>query len=168
MLNVLVGYPRDPATHPKLVLISSTGLGKTAHSALPLALKPLYSFLLDGKEGPHADKLGMERLISFAAGWEWPAEDGEPDKAILADGWRNCVGPSGWLKHVVVIRPALLTDGDCAGDKPRKSGEAPYRALDQEIKGSYTISRKDIAHFIVTGVLPEWNKWEGKCVRVAY
>ncbi|KAL5528864.1 hypothetical protein ACEPAG_4838 [Sanghuangporus baumii] len=168
MFNLLSVFPRDPASQPKLVLVSSSGLGKTAHAALPLPLKPLYGLVLDGSQGPHADKLGMERVVTYAAGWEWPAADGEPGKAILADGWQDHVGPNGWLKHVVVVRPALLTNGDSVGDNPKKPGEAPYRALDHEMKGSYTISRKDVAHFIVTRVLAEWNQWEGKCVRIAY
>ncbi|KAL5533500.1 hypothetical protein ACEPAF_5276 [Sanghuangporus sanghuang] len=168
MLNLLSVLPRDPASQPKLVVVSSTGLGKTAHAALPLPLKPFYGLVLDGAKGPHADKLGMERVITYAAGWEWPAADGEPDKTILADGWQDHVGPYGWLKHAVVVRPALLTNGDSIGENPKKPGEAPYRALDHEMKGGYTISRKDVAHFIVTRVLPEWNQWEGKRVRIAY
>ncbi|KAL5490680.1 hypothetical protein ACEPAI_5514 [Sanghuangporus weigelae] len=168
MLNLLSVLPRDPASQPKIVVVSSTGLGKTAHAALPLPLKPLYGFLLDGAQGPHADKLGMERALSYVAGWEWPAADGEPDKAILADGWQDHIGPYGWLKHAVVIRPALLTNGDSVGDNPKKPGQEPYRALDHEMKGSYTISRKDVVHFIVTRVFAEWNQWEGKCVRIAY
>ncbi|EJD06264.1 uncharacterized protein FOMMEDRAFT_18409 [Fomitiporia mediterranea MF3/22] len=165
MVNLLSIYPRDPATQPKLVLVSSNGLSKSAHSSLPFVIKPLYSFVLDG---PHKDKLGMERTVHHAAGWEWPTEDGEPSKDILPDGWQARVNPQGWLKHVVVVRPALLTDGDSKGDeKPKKNGKPPYRTGDKDLSGSYTVSRKDIAHFIVTQALAEWPKWDGKCIRVA-
>jgi len=34
--------------------------------------------------------------------------------------------------------------------------------------GGYVVSRKDVAHFLVEGVLAEWKKWEGKCLSVAY
>ena len=146
------------------MLISSNGLGNTSHAALPPLLKPLYGYAL---AGPHADKLGMERAVSYAAGWEWPAADGEPDKTILPDGWQTRLGSGGWLKQVCVVRPALLTSGDCVGDKSGSDAK-PYRAEDHDLTGSYKVSRKDVAHFIVTQVLPEWQNWNGKCVRIAY
>ncbi|KAI5117118.1 hypothetical protein M0805_003670 [Coniferiporia weirii] len=164
MLNLLATFPRGSSAQkqPRLICISSTGLGRTAHAALPLLLKPMYGYLLDG---PHKDKLGMERAVSRAAGWTWPAADGEPDTKILPPGWETRVGKEGWLTHAVVVRPALLTDGACVGDKRSSAG---YRASEVEMRSAYTVSRQDVAHFIVEQALADWSRWEGKCVRVAY
>lgn len=167
LLRVLASPPTPTNDLPKLVVISSTGLGNTAHSALPLLLRPVYSYLLDA---PHTDKLGMERLLGYVANWTWPEKDGEPEEHILARGWqqREEIGTQGSLQgKIVVIRPALLTDGECKADKPKGKKE-PYRAKDEEFSGSYTISRADVAHFISEEVIRNWNSWEGKCVRIAY
>ncbi|KAH8114162.1 hypothetical protein DFH11DRAFT_1596224 [Phellopilus nigrolimitatus] len=174
MLNVLSVFPRAASPQPRLVLISSTGLGRTAHAAVPFALKPLYGILLPG---PHRDKLGMERAIAHAAGFAWPAADGEPDAEILPEGWQAHVG-EGWLKSVLVVRPALLTDGVCKGDASAEAcackGDAPagagvpYRVDSEEMKGQYTVSRQDVAHFVAERALADWSEWEGKIVRIAY
>ena len=44
----------------------------------------------------------------------------------------------------------------------------PYRTgLASEISG-YTISRKDLAHFVVEGVLKNWDQWKNKQVGITY
>jgi hypothetical protein len=43
----------------------------------------------------------------------------------------------------------------------------PYRVSEQEL-GGYTISRKDIAHFVVDALTRRWNEFENKRVNVAY
>lgn len=151
-----------PTTGPRLITISSTGLSRASHAALPLALKPMYGYLL---RSPHADKLGAERVVAHCAGWKWTDE--EPSEKILPQGWQEREGliEPGKLKHLVVVRPALLTDGSCKADGATK---IPYRTVDGELDGGYTISRKDVAHFLVEGVLPQWDQWEGKCISIAY
>ena len=112
----------------------------------------------------------MERLLGYVADWEWPERDGEPEERILPSGWkeREKIGPQGYLKNrIVVIRPALLTSGECQADSV-KDGKKPYRVQDSEIKGSYTISRSDVAHFIGERLVKEWPDWEGKCLRIVY
>jgi hypothetical protein len=40
-----------------------------------------------------------------------------------------------------------------------------------DLKSARTISRKDVGHFVVEGVLAKWDEessWKGKCVSVAY
>ncbi|KAI5117789.1 hypothetical protein M0805_002176 [Coniferiporia weirii] len=164
MLNLLATFPRDSPTQrqPRLVCVSSNGLGRSAHSTLPCTLKPMYKYLLDM---PHADKLGMERALSHAGGWSWSAADGEPDAQILPPGWTTRAGDEGWLTRVVIVRPALLTNGTCTGDAPTG---AKYRAQETDMSCAYSISRRDIAHFIVERALADWSQWEGKCVRIAY
>ncbi|KAJ7746846.1 hypothetical protein DFH07DRAFT_904775 [Mycena maculata] len=145
------------APQPRIVGISSTGLTPTVHAALPLLLKPLYAML----SVPHKDKIGMERVLAHCAGWAWNSEaDSEPAADIVGEGWRERQGPPGpgTLKRVLVIRPALLADGQChpAGD---------YRVSEKEL-GGYTISRKDTAHLVVDA-LARWDEFENKRISVA-
>lgn len=170
MLNLLAVYaseslqPSESKPFPRLLLVSSTGLSKSSHAALPLALKPLYGYLL---RSPHVDKLGMERVVAYAAGWDWKDEEPESEVVGEAGVWRERLGEGGWLKEVVVVRPALLTDGVCKTDGAA-AGVQPYRTEEREVKGGYTVSRRDVAHFVVEGALKEWDTWRGKCVRIAY
>lgn len=89
----------------------------------------------------------------------------EAEAEILSEGWEKTKGlpGKGELKRVVIIRPALLTDGECTENyRLRCEG-------DLAVKGGYTISRRDVAHLIVEGVLGDkWDEWEGKGVSVAY
>lgn len=77
---------------------------------------------------------------------------------------------SGWLKELVLLRPVLYTDGACKADEAKQSKKEPYRVADKEIGGGYTISRKDVAHFIVEGLMPpaKWEEWKGKSAYLAY
>ena len=88
----------------KLIVISSSGLGRKGHEALPLLMKPMYGWML---QVPHVDKLVTERLIGRAAGQPTWGED-SPAEADEVD-------EQPWLS-VAVIRPAFLTDGECQGD----------------------------------------------------
>jgi hypothetical protein len=169
LLNVLSTLP-SPNT--KIITISSTGVTKKSYASLPLPLKPIYGYLI---EGPHKDKLGAERIVAHLADWPWDAKrDGEPGEDLMGEGeWmkREGLPEKGALKGcVVVVRPALLTDGECRADETGKKGKgkAPYRVEEGDLKGSYTISRKDVAHFLVEGVVTKWDDWKGKCVSIAY
>lgn len=123
---------------------------------------------------PHKDKLGMEVLAAHAAGWPWdPKNDGEPgDDVMRGEPWgtewktRKGLPAEGTIKRILVIRPALLTDGDCKADKAGRKGE-PYRASEKEL-GGYTVSRKDVAHFIAQAVTDKWDQYEGKRVNIGY
>jgi len=162
LLNVLSTLP---PYHPKIITLSSTGLSKKSHANLPFALKPLYGYLL---AVPHKDKVGAERIVAHCAGWPWDAEDGEVGEDILGSGWEEGLPEAESLKSIVVIRPALLVDGDCKADKVKaEEGKEPYRVKEGEI-GGWTVGRKDVAHFVVEGVLGDWGKWEGKCISIAY
>lgn len=153
---------------PRIITISSIGLTKTSHASLPLPLKPLYGYLL---AVPHKDKVGAERLISHCAGWTWNTEeDGEPDEGIMGPNWteRPDLPEAGSLKRVLVIRPALLTDGECRAEKPgRDAGVPPYLVSEKEL-GKWTVSRKDTAHFVADAILNRWSDFENKCVNIAY
>jgi len=164
LLNVLSTLPPH---YPKIITISSTGLTKKSHANLPFALKPLYGYLL---AAPHKDKVGAERIVSHCAGWPWDAEDAPVGEDILGSGWQDALPDPGSVKDIVVIRPALLVDGECKADKAqggKGKEKEPYRVREGDI-GGWTVSRKDVAHFVVEGALGDWQKWAGKCVSIAY
>ncbi|KAF5364675.1 hypothetical protein D9758_005599 [Tetrapyrgos nigripes] len=164
--------PPSNQSYPRIVTISSTGLTHNAHDALPLLLKPLYGWLLNM---PHQDKLGAERIIAHVCNWEWDPKDGPAEKKnILPQGWQDFpeLPPKGSLSgNVLVVRPALLTDGECVADKNamKKQDKPPYRVKDVnegEISG-YTVSRKDVGHFVAQAVLEKWEEFGGKIVNIA-
>jgi len=137
---------------PRMIAVTSTGVTKSSHDHLPVAMKAFYSY---GLRSPHADKLGMERLLQHAMGMTW-TENVEPVQEVLQVGWENEFPPTGWLPNIVIVRPALLTDGEAAHR---------YRASTDEFS-SYTITRKDTAHFIGERLPAEWETWSGKIVNV--
>ncbi|TCD71853.1 hypothetical protein EIP91_003196 [Steccherinum ochraceum] len=166
VLNILSTFPADSQpTPPKIITVSSIGLTPAEHKKLPLLLKPLYGSLL---AAPHEDKLGSERVALEAAGMQWPRSNPEPREGIMPAGWKNTLQKSGVVfPELTIIKPALLTDGACKGDKP-KAGKAAYQVSEQVIGNGYTISRKDIAHFIAEVLLEDWAKYGGKTLNVAY
>lgn len=157
-----------PTPPPRIITISTKGLTRSGHAALPLPLRLLYGWLL---EIPHADKLGAERIIAHSAGWDWDKIDGrEPSEKIMGADWQKREGlpPPGTLKEVLVVRPALLTDGECMAEKKGgKEGKAPYRVSEEEF-GGWTVSRKDVAHFVADAALNRWDEFSGKIVSIAY
>ncbi len=168
-------HPSEPTKpQPKIVVLSSIGITRESHAKIPLLLKPMYGHLL---HGPHTDKLGFERIFAYSAGWEWSDRD-KPEPHILPEDWtsefRGIGGDddegieSGWLKHLVVVRPALLTNGACRADNPKLGKKKPYRTIEGDLGNGYTISREDVAHFIVEGILPHWGEYENKGFEIAY
>lgn len=161
MLNLLRTMPASVrADPPKLIALSSTGVTKASHNNLPLLMRVPYSWLLSQ---PHADKLGLERVLVRCMGQQW--EDKEPGAEVLESGWERVSGTpeEGSLRGLVMIlRPALLTSGRCKGEY--RVGE------EQNMKGhnGYSVSREDVAHFIVEQALVNWDKWAGKRVCIAY
>ncbi|KAJ7778995.1 hypothetical protein B0H16DRAFT_1359687 [Mycena metata] len=167
MLCVLRSMPiHDNAPPPKFVAISTTGLGPVAHKALPTLIKPFYSALAT----PHNDKIGMEQVLAYCAGRPLDPSHGEPKVEVLSENWTQRLPPPGTLKHrVLVVRPALLTNGKCMADEleVKGKGKAPYRASAEELC-AYTISRKDVAHFVVNA-LGRWDEFESKyAINVGY
>ncbi|KAF8498354.1 hypothetical protein JB92DRAFT_3084600 [Gautieria morchelliformis] len=159
LYNVLVSYPEATPTspQPKLIVISSNGLTKASHDTLPLLLKPIFTY---GLHGPHVDKLTMERAAFHAAKWTWPQEDPNELTEFLGPNWQKEMKAPGYLTELVIIRPSLLVDGD---DKPAKGD---YKTTVEEFKGVYSISRKEVAHFVVEGVLKNWEQWRGSVVKI--
>ncbi|CAE6517204.1 unnamed protein product [Rhizoctonia solani] len=130
-----------PTTQPKLITISSNGLDEHSHSLLPLPMKAFYSYFL---RLPHEDKVGLEKNVQQAAGWD------------NSQGWFD-------PKNVVIVRPAFLLDTKCAADKKSDA----YR-VGEELDKAWGISRADVGHFIAEKVICDWEKWAGKAWVVSY
>ncbi|KAH8824428.1 hypothetical protein DL96DRAFT_1501278 [Flagelloscypha sp. PMI_526] len=161
-LNVVTTIPANST--PNLVCLSSVGIGKKSRSSVPFAIRPVYGML----SSPFADKLGMERVAYHLGGMTWDAKDlGEPSAELMGgSNWTERDGlPEGgsYKNKVIVVRAALLNDGECRSDKK----ENAYRATTDEL-GGYFISRKDTGHFVAQLCLGSWEKWGGKVVNVGY
>lgn len=165
LLNVVSTFSAgSQPSPPKLITVSSIGLTPSEHSGLPFLLKPLYGSLL---AAPHDDKLGSERVVFEAAGKPWPQDSPEPKESIMPAGWKETLHKSGAVfSEVSIIKPALLTDGACKGDSA-EAGKLAYQVSEQTIGNGYTVSRKDIAHFIVEVLLEDWAQWGGKSLNIA-
>ncbi len=140
------------------------GVTHDSHKHVPTLLKPLYTY---GLAAPHRDKVGAERVIAHCTGRSWNANaDGEPAENVIGANWKEREGlpKAGALRNVMVVRPALLTDGDCKSDS---ADEPAYRLSEGDISG-WTVSRKDVAHFIVDAVSKRWNEFGDKTMTIAY
>lgn len=149
---------------PKVITLSASGVSRSSRSQVPFLLKVLmYDYLISR---PLQDKLGMERVIYHCAGWHWNPSDGEPQEDILGEGWqkRDSLPAPGQLRNAMVLRPAALTDGECIADSGKA---APYRTGEGEVKG-WSVSRKDVAHFIFDAVTNHWNEYGDKQISIAY
>ena len=134
-----------PATKPRLVVISSTGIGRTQD--LPLAMRPLYRWAL---VEPHADKRAMETAVVEAA----LAEDSP-------------------LAGFVVVRPAFLLDGKGKGVGKVRVGWERHAADEREAGPGpavgYTIARADVGGWIFEELVKgNVEEWDGRCVSLTY
>ncbi|KAL1412844.1 hypothetical protein Q8F55_000593 [Vanrija albida] len=119
---------------PRLVAISSMGIGDN-HGAMPLALR---------------DKEGLEYLVRRAARG-LPTPDAVPPVVAEPAAVRE-----DFLPEVVVVRPALLTDGS--------GGHAVKAAADAY---TYYVSRADVGRFVATRCL-QGEEWANKAPVVGY
>ncbi|KAG9082256.1 hypothetical protein FS749_006992 [Ceratobasidium sp. UAMH 11750] len=89
--------------------------------------------------------------------------------SLFPDEPTSTLGSGGWLdaKRTLVVRPAALMRRRCRGDKAEQGSAVPYR-IQEEGTGGWTISKRDVAHFIVERALGEWTTWAGRRVRIAY
>ena len=68
--------------------------------------------------------------------------------------------PPGFLTELVIIRPSLLVNGN---NKPAKGD---YKTTLGEFNSPFSISRKEVAHFVVEGLLKNWDQWKGTVVKI--
>ncbi|KAG6829202.1 hypothetical protein H0H92_005331 [Tricholoma furcatifolium] len=164
LLNVLSTLP---STQTKIITISSTGITRTSKAALPIPIKLLYSYLI---AAPHRDKCGAERVVSHVAGWNWDSKEyGEVGEDILDDAgkWKDGLPASGSIQDILVIRPGFLTDGESLADKKKKASGAPYRVSTDDFT-AWTVSRKDVSHFVFDAASHRWDELRGKIVNIGY
>jgi hypothetical protein len=164
LLNVLCEMPKTNPL-PKVITLSTSGVSSSSRAQVPSLLNIFYGYLISH---PLQDKLGMERVISHCAGWNWNPKDGEPKEDIMGKGWqgRDGLPASGQLKNAMVVRAAPLNDGECVADSGG-SGR-PYRAAEGEVKKGWSISRKDVGHFVFDAVTNHWDEYGNKQVSIAY
>lgn len=121
--------PRQPdGLAPRLIVVTSNGIGRSTHDALPLLLKPLYGHFL---KYPHMDKEKMETFLheSFAipsADFNAKPKDPKPLHGLASD-------------RLIIVRPSLLTDGARKGAVRSSSSPMPK---------AWTVSRADVGGFI--------------------
>jgi hypothetical protein len=187
ILNVLCTMPESI---PRPKFIAATSIGVTKDSPLPLVYKPLYAYFL---REPHADKLGLERVLAHVSGMKW--DDREPrDEIVTVDGvkWQDRKGlPSSGSLETLVLRLPFFVDqkhkaatpppathagttsqhssfDNEADTKRGGSEEKPkYRVGGSELSGTYTISREEVAHFIAENVVKNWDQFKGKAITVS-
>ena len=181
ILNVLCTIP-DSVPRPRVIAVTSIGV--TKDSPTPLVYKPLYGYLL---RGPHIDKFGSERVLAHVSGRKW--EDREPrDDITTVDGvkWQDREGlPESGSLEVLVIRPPAFVEAKqkgvppppktpAAADSTENEPEAKkddenlkYRVGDPGLKGTYTISREEIGHFIAENAVKNWDQFKGKAITVS-
>lgn len=183
ILNVLCTMPD---VTPKPNIIAVTSIGVTKDSPLPLVYKPLYGYLL---RGPHADKLGLERVLAHASGRKW--EDREPrDDITTMDNvkWQDRTSlPASGSLEVLIIRAPMFVEAKQKGvPLPPKATEQPdspeetqpeakkdegekmkYRVGGPELRGTYTISREELGHFIAENAVKNWDQFKGKAITVS-
>ena len=127
------------APKPLLIAISTTGL--TAKRDVPLAMMPLYHWML---ATPHEDKKIMEKLIEEA-------------KA------------EGSIGDFVIVRASLLTNGKREGLAKTRVGWEGGEADGKGPAVGYTISREDVGGFIFDEVVNNQTpKFHGKKLTVTY
>jgi len=171
ILNVLTTIP-DSTPKPKIIAVTSIGV--TKDSPIPLVYKPLYGYLL---RGPHADKLGLERILAHACGRAWNDKEPREDITTVEDvKWQDQKGlPASGSLEVMVLRLPLLVDSgkkatppaegaeNEADAKKKEEEEKPkYRVGGPELRGTYTISREEAAHFIAENAMKNWDEFKNK------
>jgi len=90
----------------------------------------------------------------------------------MGPDWKNKEGlPSfGSFRGFLVVRPLLLTDGDCLAEKEeyrRVGTRAPYRVSEAHFS-SWRVSRKDVGHFISEAVRIKWDNFKNKAVDIGF
>jgi len=183
ILNVFCTMP-DSAPRPKLIAVTSIGV--TKDSPIPFVYKPLYGYLL---RGPHADKLGLERVLAHGSGRHWDDKEPRIELTTVDDiKWQDRKGlPSSGSLEILVLRlPILVASAEkstppaCAQASPppradnepeTKKGDSEekpkYRVGGPELSGTYTISREEAAHFIAETAMKDWDQFKGNAITVS-
>ncbi len=106
----------------------------------------------------------MHRIASYIDSTRtWSSEDVNllgKEEELLPEGWKARLGGEGsWADSVVLLQCALLTDG------PETKS---YRIGGNDLLKLYTISRRDVAHFMTERLLEDWDQYKGRDVSIGY
>ncbi|KAF8340672.1 uncharacterized protein EI90DRAFT_3036425 [Cantharellus anzutake] len=178
LYDVYLDFENDA---PKLVVVSSMGVGQRAFQQLPVLLRLIFSHFLRREL---QDKLAMEVVLSqclvrlstafrstryVPRFFPFPSE--VSPSAFPLDASNSLPRPFLLPPEVCVVRPALLTSGSA-------KGRGRYRVVQEDkIKinagwwGMYSISREDVGGFIADLFNPfdDWtSRWWGHQVVLAY
>ncbi|KAL7417139.1 hypothetical protein BDY24DRAFT_376818 [Mrakia frigida] len=173
LLNVLSVIASTPGADPKLIGLSSTGLGPEAHKRLPIAFRSLYGWLL---KQAHDDKDGLEHLLHLASlhgPHPLPAPNPAPSDAILPLALLDSLLPQVKnpgnpfsLSRVTIVRPGWLTGNPSL----LTTSTVPAYAAEEKLWKPKCISREEVARFLFEECLGFGEKaldWDGKAVDVA-
>ena len=81
-----------------------------------MGMRAMYGYLL---RQPHADKQGVEVLLARASGLAVD-ETMTPPEGVLPQDWESDASfpaPGAVHGNIVIVRPALLSDGPCLSEK---------------------------------------------------
>jgi len=142
LLSVLQDQTR-PAT--RLVIVSTMGLGEK-HKEVPFLIRGwMYGWLL---YDAHTDKEALE-YISLRAS-KHPTPPHQPSDAAMPEAAASL--RSDWLDSLVIVRPALYTDGK----------ETDVARAGVSLRGAYYISRRDVGKFVAEQCLKGSDEWVGE------
>jgi hypothetical protein len=166
LLSVWPHPESDGPSPTKLIAITSNGLTKNSHNALPWLLKIFYSLLTV----PHQDKRAVEQFIAYGAAGSQSYECSSEEVTSLTKSghlfpnWQEELKEGEW-QEALIVRPSLLTDGKSACET---KGFSAIRAGPEDLPGAWTISRKDVAWFIANKAVKDWDDWKGKAITTTY
>jgi hypothetical protein len=179
LLPILSSVSSTQSTPPRVITVTSNGITKKSHRALPGMMKFLSNILL---KDALRDKRAAEHLLAVSSsGAEFACLEEEVKElekgGLLEVGWKEEVKPIG--VEAVVVRPSMLVDGECLAEaaatspspspagtsttdaKPKKDGKKgkkegpPFRTGPEDLPGAWKVSRKDVAWFIAKMVMTD-------------
>ncbi|WVW84620.1 hypothetical protein I302_106654 [Kwoniella bestiolae CBS 10118] len=161
LLHVLERLPQ--AVPPRVIVCSSMGIGE-AHKDMPLAMRLLYSWLLNK---PHQDKMSLELLFHRSSIHlsDLTSPHDIPPETLLSKQAIEGTKPN-FLPEVIIVRPAFMPTEEPFDAQP---GPRDIVGVEEGLR-CYTIRRTDVARFVVEECLPGsgGEKWVNKCPVIGY
>jgi hypothetical protein len=151
LLNVVSTMPGPPR---KLIVVSAAGMTREGYKKTPWMSRFLHDHVLSQ---PYRDKKAYEQMVAYVSGRPWNEPGDYTD--ILGSDWKQRVPAAGTYKDIIILRPPKLTNGPLTGE---------YRVEEGNLDLPKSISRQDVAHFIVEQGIKHWDSWRGKPVSLAY
>ncbi|ORX40041.1 hypothetical protein BD324DRAFT_648653 [Kockovaella imperatae] len=142
-----------PEPKPRVVIISSMGMGGT-HHYMPLLHRIIYPWLL---HDPHQDKEAYEQILKRASrGWETPELDLTIGDEVLSEKAYEGI-PEDVFDQLIIVRPAWLVDGPVT-DQMRAA----------EDLNTWTARRSDVGRFIARECTQSESVWVNRGVIVGF